>query len=135
MPWSELTDNCLRRWQTGQSLPTKNMSIDKLIHRKASDYVAALQNPDAPELEPKKNQSPPESKTAKESGPVALKPHTVGRGAGRPPTDGESATHHIHLRVTKQRKNCYVGAAHPKSLAEWMTEILDKASHYESLDK
>ena len=109
------------------------MSIEKLIHRKASDYVAALQNPDAPELEPrKKNHVPLE--TGKESGPVALKPHTVGRGAGRPPTDGESATHHIHLRVTKQRKNCWVGAAHPKTLAQWMTENLDKASHYASLE-
>ena len=85
------------------------MSIEKLIHRKASDYVAALQNPEAPELEPRK--------------------------AGRPPTDGESATHHIHLRVTKQRKNCWVGAAHPKTLAQWMTENLDKVSHYESLDQ
>lgn len=109
------------------------MSIEKLIHRKAADYVAALQNPDAPELEPRKNQPPPESKTAKESGPVALKTQHLGRGAGRPPTDGESAAHHIHLRVTKQRKSCWVGAAYPKSLAQWMTENLDKASHYESV--
>jgi hypothetical protein len=31
------------------------MSIEKLIHRKASDYVAALHNPDAPELPPRTN--------------------------------------------------------------------------------
>jgi hypothetical protein len=80
-----------------------------------------------------KNHVPHE--TGKESGPVAIKPHTIGRGAGRPPADGESADHHIHLRVTKRRKNCWVGAAYPKTLAQWMTENLDKASHYESLEK
>jgi hypothetical protein len=102
------------------------------MNRKASDYVAALQNPDAPELEPLKNQPHPESKTAKESGPVALKPHTVGRGAGRPPSDGESATHHIHLRVTKRRKGWYVRTArlHNQTLAEWMQQECDSSSSY-----
>ena len=106
------------------------MSIEKLIHRKASDYVAALQNPDAPELEPrKKNHVPLE--TGKESGPVALKPHTVGRGAGRPPIGGETATHHVHIRTTAQRKSAWVRAAQPRTLAEWVTEHLDRAAKYE----
>jgi len=94
-----------------------------MTNKSKVDYVAALHNPDAPELEPRKNHVPLE--TGKESVPAS-------RGAGRPPSDGESATHHIHLRVTKRRKNCWVGAAYPKTLAQWMTENLDKASHYES---
>ena len=111
------------------------MPIEKLIHRKASDYIAALQDPDAPELEPRKNKNHVPLETGKESGPVALKPQTVGRGAGRPPLAGETATHHVHIRTTAQRKSAWVGAAYPKSLAQWMTENLDKASHYESLDQ
>lgn len=50
--------------------------------------------------------------------------------AGRPTTDGQPATGHIHLRVTMRRKSAYVGAAIPKTLAAWMTEHLDKAAHY-----
>jgi hypothetical protein len=63
---------------------------------------------------------------------VALKPHTVGRGAGRPPISGETAKGHIHIRTTLPRKGHWVRAARPKSLAQWATEILDKASGYES---
>jgi hypothetical protein len=81
------------------------MSIEKLIHRKASDYVAALQNPHAPELEPRK--------------------------AGRPPIGGETATHHVHIRTTAQRKSAWVRAAKPRTLAEWVKENLDRASKYE----
>lgn len=81
------------------------MSIEKIIHRKASDYVAALHNPDAPELEPRK--------------------------PGRPPISGETATGHIHIRTTLTRKGHWVRAARPKSLAQWATEILDKASGYD----
>ena len=106
------------------------MSIEKIIHRKASDYVAALQDPDAPELEPRKNNHVP-LETGKESGPVALKPHTVGRGAGRPPLAGETATHHVHIRTTAPRKSAWVRAAQPKSLAVWATENLDRAAKYE----
>jgi len=83
------------------------MSTEKLIH-----------HPDAPE-------------TGKESGPVALKPHTIGRGAGRPPIAGETATHHVHIRTTAHRKSAWVQAARPKSLAQWATENLDKAAQYE----
>ena len=36
---------------------------------------------------------------------MALKPHTVGRGAGRPPIGGETATGHIHIRTTLTRNN------------------------------
>lgn len=104
------------------------MSIEKLIHRKASDYVAALQNPDAPELGEEKNHVPLE--TGK-PGPVVLKPQTVGRGAGRPPIGGETATHHVHIRTTAQRKSAWVRAAKPKSLAEWATQNLDRAAKYE----
>ena len=49
---------------------------------------------------------------------------------GRPPIAGETATGHIHIRSTMARKNAYVRAAKPKSLAAWATEILDKASGY-----
>ena len=49
---------------------------------------------------------------------------------GRPPIDGERATGNIHIRSTLARKNAYVRAAKPKSLAAWATEILDKASGY-----
>ena len=54
------------------------MSIENLIHRKAADYVAALQNPDAPELELRK--------------------------PGRPPRDGEAATGHVHIRTTPPQR-------------------------------
>lgn len=102
------------------------MSIEKIIHRKASDYVAALQNPDAPELEPRKNHVPLE--TGKESGPAS-------RGAGRPPIAGETATHHVHIRTTAQRKSAWVRAARPKSLAQWATENLDRAAKYEPTEQ
>lgn len=68
--------------------------------------------------------------TGKESGPVALKPHTVGRGAGRPPIRGETATAHIHIRTTLARKIAWVKAAKGKPLAEMVTEIVDKAVNY-----
>lgn len=44
----------LQRGRARQHQPKqieKNMSIEKQIHRKAADYVAALQDPAAPELE------------------------------------------------------------------------------------
>lgn len=49
---------------------------------------------------------------------------------GRPPRETESAVGHIHIRTTLDRKAAYVRAARPKPLAEWMTEILDKAANY-----
>lgn len=52
------------------------------------------------------------------------------RKPGRPTRDTEGATGHIHIRVVMARKNAYVRAAKPKSLAEWATEILDKTSRY-----
>lgn len=109
-----------------------NMSIEKQIHRKASDYVAALQNPDAPELG-EKNHAPVE--TGKESGPVALKTQHLGRGAGRPPKDRVPAAGHIQLRVTMARKNAYVRAAKPAKLTAWIFEHLDKASKYEPIEQ
>lgn len=81
------------------------MPIEKIIHRKASDYVAALQDPDAPELEPRK--------------------------PGRPPTDGVAATGHVHIRTTLHRKSAWVRAAKPKTLAEWVTATLDNEAKYE----
>jgi len=66
---------------------------------------------------------------------VALKPHTVGRGAGRPPADGETATHHVHIRTTAKRKSAWVRAARPRTLAQWATENLDKAAHYEPVEQ
>lgn len=53
------------------------------------------------------------------------------RRPGRPPSDVTSATAHIHLRVTPERKSAYVRAAKPQSLAEWMTEACDRAAFYE----
>jgi hypothetical protein len=50
---------------------------------------------------------------------------------GRPPKFGETATGHIHIRTTLHRKSAYVRAAKPKPLAEWLTEIADKAAKYE----
>ena len=82
------------------------MSIENRIHRKASDYVAALQDPDAPELEPRK--------------------------PGRPPTDGVTAEGHVHIRTTLHRKGAWVHAAKPLSLAAWATQHLDRAAKYES---
>jgi hypothetical protein len=61
---------------------------------------------------------------------VALKPHTVGRGAGRPPKNGETAPAHIHIRTTLGRKSAWVRAAKPKKLAEWVTANLDRAANY-----
>jgi len=54
------------------------------------------------------------------------------RKPGRPPINGETATGHIHIRTTLPRKGHWARAARPKSLAQWATEILDKASGYES---
>lgn len=51
---------------------------------------------------------------------------------GRPPKHGEPAIGHIHLRTTLDRKSAYVRAAKPKPLAEWMTQVCDKASGYEN---
>lgn len=85
------------------------MSIENLIHRKAADYVAALQNPDAPELELRK--------------------------PGRPPRDGEAATGHVHIRTTLHRKSAWVRAAKPLSLARWATLHLDRAAKYESSEQ
>lgn len=50
---------------------------------------------------------------------------------GRPPKNGETATGHIHIRTTLHRKSAYVRAARPKPLAQWATEILDRAARYE----
>ncbi len=57
----------------------------------------------------------------------------LGRGAGRPPIAGESATGQIQLRVTMARKNAYVRAAKPRKLTAWIFEKLDKASGYEQI--
>lgn len=51
--------------------------------------------------------------------------------AGRPPIAGETATGQIQLRTTMSRKNAYVKAAKPKSLAAWMFEQCDRAANYE----
>lgn len=80
------------------------MNIEKIIHRKASDYVSVLQNPDAPELDMRK--------------------------PGRPPKNGESATAHIHIRTTLARKIAWVKAAKGKPLAEMITEIVDNAIEF-----
>lgn len=49
---------------------------------------------------------------------------------GRPPRDSESATSHIHLRVTPDRKAGYVRAAQSagESLSDWMTRQCDAAA-------
>lgn len=49
---------------------------------------------------------------------------------GRPPKEAESATGHIHLRTTMQRKSAYVRAAKPRKLTEWIFEKLDAAASY-----
>jgi hypothetical protein len=54
---------------------------------------------------------------------------------GRPPIEGETATGQIQLRTTMRRKNAYVKAAKPKSLAAWMFEQCDKASGYEPTEQ
>jgi hypothetical protein len=67
--------------------------------------------------------------------PRGAKNADLGRGAGRPPIAGESATGQIQLRVTMARKNAYVRAAKPKALTAWMFEILDKAANYKASDE
>ena len=51
---------------------------------------------------------------------------------GRPTTDGQPATGHIHLRVTMARKGWYVRTArlYNQTLAEWMQQECDKSSDY-----
>lgn len=51
-------------------------------------------------------------------------------GPGRPLTDSTPASGHIHLRVTMERKNRYVKAAHrrKRKLSEWLTETCDIAA-------
>ena len=49
---------------------------------------------------------------------------------GRPPkSGGESASSHLHMRVTREQKAAYVRAAvaEKKKLSEWVTENLDRA--------
>ena len=70
-----------------------------------------------------------------ESGHKIIDNRTVGRGAGRPPIGTETATHHVHIRTTAPRKSAWVRAARPKSLAEWATENLDRASKYEPTEQ
>ena len=51
---------------------------------------------------------------------------------GRPPkSGGESASSHLHMRVTRVQKAAYVRAAvrENKKLSEWVTEKLDKATN------
>jgi hypothetical protein len=52
------------------------------------------------------------------------------RGPGRPPTDGASATAHVHLRVTPSRKSTWVRTAQKKgqNLSDWMTDACDLAA-------
>ena len=47
---------------------------------------------------------------------------------GRPLSDSTSASGHIHLRVTMDRKNAYVHAARlsKQKLSEWMVTACDK---------
>lgn len=52
------------------------------------------------------------------------------RTPGRPPKDGQTASGHIHLRTTLDRKSAYVRAARPRPLAEWMTDVCDQAAQY-----
>jgi len=58
-------------------------------------------------------------------------PTTLEPKRGRPPRESETATGHIHIRTTLERKTAYVRAARGKPLAEWMTEACDKAARYE----
>lgn len=57
------------------------------------------------------------------------------RKPGRPPIGGETATGHVHVRTTLPRKGRWVRAARPKTLAQWATEILDKASEVETKNR
>lgn len=54
----------------------------------------------------------------------------INRGRGRPPREDQSATSHIHLRVTPERKAGYVQAAQAggESLSDWMTRTCDAAA-------
>jgi hypothetical protein len=51
---------------------------------------------------------------------------------GRPLADTTAASHHIHLRVVKARKNWYIRTArlYNLTLSEWMQLECDKASAY-----
>lgn len=52
---------------------------------------------------------------------------------GRPTTDPTAADHHIHLRVTPQRKGAYTKAAQRsplRKLTAWMQHHLDGAAEY-----
>ena len=82
------------------------------------------QKTDAPELEPI------EELLARAA--VAYTALLDPRKPGRPPTDGVAATGHVHIRTTLDRKSAWVRAAHPKTLAEWVTKTLDAAAKYES---
>lgn len=56
--------------------------------------------------------------------PQPLKP-------GRPlKREGDPASSHLHMRVTREQKAAYVRAAvkEKKKLSEWVTERLDKAA-------
>jgi hypothetical protein len=96
------------------------MSMEKLIHRRASKYVEALQDPDG---------CFPLEQNMKSHVPLETGNGTTKRG--RPPTDGVAATGHIHIRTTLHRKGAWVRAAKPKSLSDWATENLDQAAKYE----
>ncbi len=92
------------------------MSIDKRIHRKASDYVAALQNPDAAELEPRKNPPPPESETAKGRGRClkCAKPLADHRRFTQADIDAsQGATYHKPI-------NGYLAPLSPTLIGQWM---------------
>lgn len=49
---------------------------------------------------------------------------------GRPTIEDTNADHHIHLRVTRARKNAYVRAAKPGTLAAFITKTCDAAAGY-----
>lgn len=53
-------------------------------------------------------------------------------GRGRPAKDGKSASAHIHLRATPERKAAYVKRAQAvgRSLSDWITETCDREAGY-----
>lgn len=113
------------------------MSIDKLIHPLAEKIISDLNHPDSPRYAkcPKCNEDVriPDV-PVRDNGLLRC---TAGhlfsrRAAGRPTNDTVAATGHVHIRTTLPRKGHWVRAAKPKTLAAWATEILDKASGYES---
>lgn len=59
-----------------------------------------------------------------------------GPGPGRPPEnpDAGTATSHIHIRTTKNRKRAYSTAAQGGKLTEWIYEQCDPPTR-EALDK